>query len=246
MDTPGNLLRSERERQKKSLEDIEKVLKINIAYLKAIEKDDYELLPAEVFTKSYLRSYSAILDLDGNHILDLYNKRFGTHPVKEPEPPKKRLREMLPSFKFNYKYLMAICIGLVTVSITAYIRHGSEKPVAAVPKVKTDITEINDAKAPEPARPLPAKELSLRIEATELTWIAIKIDSSVQEERILRAGETLDLTASEKFVLKIGNAGGTRLILNGSDIGPLGPHGQVADIVLPEKSVPANTGGADF
>jgi cytoskeleton protein RodZ len=63
MDTPGNVLRAERERQKKSLKEIAKRLKINIQYIKAIEEDDYSLLPAEVFTKAYLRIYAEALEL---------------------------------------------------------------------------------------------------------------------------------------------------------------------------------------
>ncbi len=94
MDTPGNLLRSEREKQDKSLEDIEKVLKINIEYLRAIEKDNYGMLPADLFVKSYLRSYSNTLGLESDNILALYNKQFGTATAKEPEPPKKLTREI--------------------------------------------------------------------------------------------------------------------------------------------------------
>ena len=44
---------------------------------------------------------------------------------------------------------------------------------------------------------------------------------------------TLTLEANEKFVIKVGNAGGTKLFLNGKDLGVLGPPGKVTDIVIP-------------
>lgn len=231
MDTPGNLLKTERERQKKSLADIEKALKINIEYLRAIEKDNYQLLPADVFTKSYLRSYSKALGLEDDHILGLYKKQFEKPSAIEPEadehPPRK--------IKFNYMHLMIICIVMVTVSVTVYIKHGTEKPAAAVPaKVNANIAITNNTKVPEPvSKALPVKKLSLEIVASELTWVSIKIDSGVAEELLLRARKSMTVTAHEKFVLKIGNAGGTSLILNGTDIGNLGPHGQIVDITLP-------------
>ncbi|GBE40169.1 MAG TPA: helix-turn-helix domain-containing protein [Nitrospirae bacterium] len=235
MNTPGTLLRSEREKQKKSLNDIEKVLKINIEYLRAIENDNYQQLPADLFAKSYLRSYSKALGLDDTHILDLYNKQFGPSTAKEPEADEHPPRRILPPFKFNYMYLMIICIVIVTVSVAAYTSHLTKKPAASIPvKVNADITGTNNAKSHESAKELlPEKELSLDITATELTWVAIKTDSAGPEERLMRAGETVTLTAHEKFVLKIGNAGGMSLILNGTNIGNLGPHGQVVDIVLP-------------
>ena len=238
MDTPGNLLRSEREKQSKSLEDIAKALKINIEYLRAIEKDNYGLLPADVFIKSYLRSYSGVLGLKGDSILALYNKQFGP-PAKEPAPQKKRLQEMLPAFKLNYIYLLTICIGLAIGSITAYMKHDIKEAPAvitnAVPVVETESTETMTADIEEAvAEAVVTKEaLSLEIAAAELTWVSIKIDSTDPEELLLRAGERKTITAHEKFVLKIGNAGGTSLILNGRDIGNLGPHGQLVDITLP-------------
>lgn len=231
MDTPGNLLKTEREKQKKSLADIEKALKINIEYLRAIEKDNYQLLPADVFTKSYLRSYSKTLGLEDNHILGLYKKQFGKPSVIEPEADEHSPRKI----KFNYIHLVIICIVMVTVSVTAYIKHRTEKPVAAVPaKVNANIAITNNTKVPEPVREaLPVKELTLEIAASELTWVSIKIDSGIAEELLLRARKSMTVTAHEKFVLKIGNAGGTSLILNGTDIGNLGPHGQIVDITLP-------------
>ena len=234
MDTPGSLLRSEREKQKKSLEDIEATLKISIKYLRAIEEDKYELLPADVFTKSYLRSYSGILGLENDPIIDLYDKQFKAPAANEPEPPKKALWKKIPRFKFKYIYLLAVCIGLITISINLYKKQGIEKPADAIPEVKTDIVETMNIKPPEPSgKALPAKDLSLEISASELTWVSIKIDSTDPEELLLRAGESTTVKADEKFVLKIGNAGGTSLMFNGTDLGNLGPHGQLIDITLP-------------
>ena len=49
----------------------------------------------------------------------------------------------------------------------------------------------------------------------------------------MRSGDAVTVTGSERFAIKIGNAGGTRLIFNDEDLGELGPHGKVVDIVLP-------------
>ena len=263
MDTPGNLLRSERKKQQKSLKDIEDILKISIEYLRAIEKDNYELLPADLFTKSYLRSYAKTLGLESDRIMDLYNKQFGTPTANEPEPRKKQWNILLRPT--TYISLLAICIGLVIIALTSYIKYDVKLPpltaldkavpdvaiekneIAMPPEVKTEAAMPPEEKI-EVAMPLevkteaavpPAEEAvgdevhSLKILATNLTWVSIKIDNADAEELLLRAGESTALTAHEKFFLKIGNAGGTSLILNGEDIGKLGPLGQAIDITLP-------------
>jgi cytoskeletal protein RodZ len=234
METPGNILKAEREKQKKSYEDIANTLRINTEYLKAIEKDNYQLLPADVFTKSYLRLYSEALGLESDHILNLYKEQFGTPVQKEPEPAGRTPRRILPRLKFNYIYLVIICIGLATVSVTAYTKHGTEKPDTVTAKDATaNEAEPIDITMPEAAEEAKHEDLSLKIAAGELTWVSVRIDSTKAMDHLLRAGETMTFKAHEKFVLKIGNAGGMSIFFNGIDIGPLGSSGQVIDIVLP-------------
>ena len=78
MDTPGNILKSERTKQNKSISGIARSLKISVDYLEAIEEDRYDLLPAEVYARAYLRLYAETLGLESDYILSLYHI--------EPEP----------------------------------------------------------------------------------------------------------------------------------------------------------------
>jgi hypothetical protein len=104
-----------------------------------------------------------------------------------------------------------------------------QKPVKLPPKAAVEQKPVKDAVS-ETAEP---GKLSLKITAIELTWISVSIDGSSRREWPMRAGESTTLTASEKFAITIGNAGGTRLIFNDENLGELGPRGKVADIVLP-------------
>ncbi len=80
-------------------------------------------------------------------------------------------------------------------------------------------------------------ELNLTVQARDLTWVAVSIDGGKPKEWQLREGASISFTAADKFALKIGNAGGTRIVLNDRDIGDLGPQGKVVDIVLTQKMV---------
>jgi cytoskeletal protein RodZ len=218
MDTPGNILRSERKKQNKSLSGIAKSLKINVEYLEAIEEDKYSLLPAEVYTKAYLRLYAESLGLESDYILSLYKIEPETVPVQETEPPPEKE-------PFNYKPLFITAAVLIGIILTVMLSTDREqKPVMDVVRETAEPGTVSGKKS---------DKLSLKITAVELTWISVSIDGSGRQEWLMRPGESTTLAASEKFAVKIGNAGGTRLIFNDEDLGKLGPRGKVVDIVLP-------------
>lgn len=67
----------------------------------------------------------------------------------------------------------------------------------------------------------------LMIEATEPSWIHVTIDGAETKEALLQPSEKVRWEAKEKFVLTVGNAGGVRVLLDGQDLGSLGPSGRV-------------------
>lgn len=79
-----------------------------------------------------------------------------------------------------------------------------------------------------------ADQMALRVLATETTWIKFQLDQDEPFEVLLRSGESFRVKASEKFNLRIGNAGGVELFLNGKPLGNPGKNGEVIDLTLPE------------
>ena len=51
----------------------------------------------------------------------------------------------------------------------------------------------------------------------------------------MKPGDSVRWHARNGFFLKIGNAGGIKLVLNGKEVGKLGEEGEVVKINLPEK-----------
>lgn len=64
MTSVGEILRTERENQGRTLAEIAEELCIMQRYLRAIEKDDLESLPGAFFYKSFARQYAAVLGVD--------------------------------------------------------------------------------------------------------------------------------------------------------------------------------------
>ena len=76
-------------------------------------------------------------------------------------------------------------------------------------------------------------QLTLDLEATELSWVVVQIDGGSPQEALLRPGEKARWKGQDQFTLTLGNAGGVKAELNGKPQKPFGPSGKVArDIVI--------------
>jgi cytoskeletal protein RodZ len=69
--------------------------------------------------------------------------------------------------------------------------------------------------------------LTLRGVAIDSVWISIRADSTPSLSMLLPPKSSRTWVATESFTLTLGNAGGIRFTLNGTDIGTLGRRGAV-------------------
>lgn len=69
--------------------------------------------------------------------------------------------------------------------------------------------------------------LTLRGIATDSVWISISADSTPSQSILLPPKHSRTWVAAQSFTLTLGNAGGIRFTLNGTDIGALGRRGAV-------------------
>ncbi len=134
MESPGKILKKEREMRNISREKICSFTKIKEHHLEAIEEDRYELLPHTLYVKGYLKSYAKYLALDEKDILHLYENYLKSLLPPEPprllpeaSPPKKSIRLLLPSS-------LTIATLLFTSLFIAYLIHDptEEKPTASI------------------------------------------------------------------------------------------------------------------
>ena len=60
----GETLREARMRQKLDIADVERQTKIRAKYLRALENEEFGMLPGPTFVKTFLRTYAEVLGLD--------------------------------------------------------------------------------------------------------------------------------------------------------------------------------------
>jgi cytoskeleton protein RodZ len=85
MPSIGETLREARMRQHLDISDVEAQTKIRAKYLRALEHEDFGLLPGPTFVKTFLRTYAEVLGLDPHVLVEEYRTTF--EPVEEPEAP---------------------------------------------------------------------------------------------------------------------------------------------------------------
>src|SRR5439155_25636473 len=76
----GSTLRETRIRKKIDITTVEDATKIRAKYLRAIENEEWSVLPGPTYVKTFLRTYAQYLGLDAHLLVDEYSARF-----EEPE-----------------------------------------------------------------------------------------------------------------------------------------------------------------
>src|ERR671927_333547 len=71
----GATLREERMRSRIDITEIEAQTKIRAKYLRALENEEWDLLPGPTYVKTFLRTYADALGLDGRMLVEEYKLR---------------------------------------------------------------------------------------------------------------------------------------------------------------------------
>ncbi len=82
----GDTIRARRDELDLSLAAVSETTKIRRGLLDAIEREDYSLLPAPIFTRGFLRSYCRCLEMDPDPIVLAYDRAFRPGDDEPAEP----------------------------------------------------------------------------------------------------------------------------------------------------------------
>jgi cytoskeletal protein RodZ len=83
----GRRLREAREARGSTLAEVAAVTKISSRALAAIEREAFDVLPAGIFRRAYVRAFAAAVGLDGDRFARAYVERFEPPPRVAPPTP---------------------------------------------------------------------------------------------------------------------------------------------------------------
>lgn len=250
----GELLKRRREELGLDLKKTADLLKIKKDYLVSIEGDLFDKLPVAVYTIGYIRCYAAYLQIDPEPIIAIYSGHL-TQPKSSTIFPISSFKKKIPFYYYVIPVLVFILLFLGVVilkqgSLSVFDIVMPSVPIESVERVQPIQTvPVSETEMPQPqtVAPVESGQTSdvqtpsivgahrLEIIADDLTWMQIRFSDSNYEEVLLRPGMTRMWQFTDKAVLKLGNAGGIRMNLDGRDIGSPGSSGQVMSMVLPEN-----------
>jgi cytoskeletal protein RodZ len=235
----GQFLQSIRLEKKISLEKVSDETRIGLETLKLIEKEEHENLPAEVFVKGFLRAYARAIGADGGEAVQRYESRLSA--IKELSLTDKEYGASTFRSWWKLLFVMVVYFALIAVSILGisyFERHSSESE-----PIKQHTAAQKQQIAPTPAQgdiesdksvvKAVEEKFVLHITAKEDTWMKVIVDNRDPKEYNLASGDGLELEASSKFNLLIGNAGGVTLRLNDKEIPVAGKNGEMVNLHLP-------------
>jgi hypothetical protein len=131
----GNSLREARLRRELDFPELEQGTKIRAKYLRALEDENFDQLPASTYIKGFLRTYADYLGLDGQLYVDEYNVRYASgdevleRRVRGPAPPR-RARKRHRRLERNVVWFALIGIAALTGLVIAAWRYGGSTPQA--------------------------------------------------------------------------------------------------------------------
>ncbi len=255
MSSVGEVLRGARLEQRLDLPTVSARTKISVRYLEAIESDDRRSLPSGFFYKSFVDQYARFLGLDTTEISAEVDRLLSTDaPLPLPGYESHVSRKVppitpAPRFAGGRAWLSLAALVMVVVAcsgIYAWWHQGKldgfrgalEKAGPSTAPATVSVASTRKPAPPqESASPAAAGyKVLLNLMAREETWLSISSEGKRLFSGVLAANESKTVAGKESATMKVGNAAGLEVRLNGKLLGPLGARGQVLVVVFtPDK-----------
>jgi cytoskeleton protein RodZ len=214
----GQTLREARIRHHIDLIEIEEKTKIRVRYLRALENEEWDVLPGPTYTRSFIRTYATFLGLDGERLADDFRRleedQMPEPGGREPRPlPQRPVRAgdgpRIPGVAIAAGAAVVLIGGLFLLGISVGGDSGKPAKQTAHKDGGTGQGKQGGAAKKKPG-------VSIKITATSQVWVcALAADGTrVVDGQILQPGASQGPFHSGRFQLAFGN-GGVDLNVNG-------------------------------
>jgi cytoskeleton protein RodZ len=161
----GTTLREARRARGLEISECEQHTKIRGKYLRALENEQFDVLPSPTYVRGFLRTYAEFLDLDSTLVLDEHHSRFGAvNPVtgeveRAGRPPRRPARRARPRHGRTEARLLWLAVGgVLGMGLLVWMGVGntSEPPPALPPSDPS--AQAGPAAPPSAPAPASARE----------------------------------------------------------------------------------------
>ena len=163
-------------RQRLDISDVESRTKIRAKYLRALENEEFGMLPGPTFVKTFLRTYAEMLGLDPHVLVEEYRANYEREDELELQPfgppsvagRDRRRGPWLGAGSLALLALVGILAALVAIGLLSGDGGGDGGEDRAT---RPDTTERRTDTQPEP--PPPPTRVSVRVVPAQPTYICV-------------------------------------------------------------------------
>jgi cytoskeletal protein RodZ len=225
----GATLRDARRRYGMEVREVEDRTKIRARYIRALENEDWETLPAPAYVRGFLRTYGQMLGLDGEMLVDEYRRRYGETEAAAGPPPsesplsaRQRSGERRPS---RALLIVAVLAGIVVLLLIIGLLGGSDD--GGDEQSRQTSQAKRDKQASKAKKQLDKRDKKkgggLREEDLKLTALtAVEVclvaggDTALIDNLLLQPGTKEEFGGDKRYRLTLG-PGSVRLVVGDSE-----------------------------
>ena len=248
MATLGADLQHARELAGLSIDDLSARTKIRPHLLDAIERNDFASIPGGLLARGYLRAYAGEVGLSPEGIATRYQTEFGVDapPLAEAFKYRTDAWELSRPDHSNATIVTVALIAIVGAWLYVSQRTPSDRgrePVGTAgrtvaPDAPTDaaLGSLRVAGPDDATASMAGVLLKVEIIPTRVVWV----EASADGKRILYALVSPDqrrvIEARQEFLLRIGDAGAFRYMVNGVQGREVGGPGEVREMRITRQN----------
>ena len=235
----GALITKSRTDARLSIEDLAKLTNIPATLLRDMENDNFKKCGGETYASAHLRNMAAKLGVEERIFLDLFET--------EVTAPAKPIRELLNENnvtmpyqepkRISWKVLAAWSAAALVLFAGAQIifsnMDSSSDPEIIATTSATPSNSASESDAPNvAASPEIVGGVNVELVASRgTTWLyATNENGEVLFSGQVRQGATKTFNAAKQVNLRVGNAGGVDISVNGKDVGSVGANREVVNL----------------
>jgi Helix-turn-helix domain len=220
----GATLREARMRARIDISEIESETKIRAKYLRALENEEWDLLPGPTYVKSFLRTYADALGLDSRLLVEEYKLRHERLTDVELQPiappgrrgpgPARRSRGGIPRAYIVWFLILAVLAGIYFLGKSSEDNGPStNNQPASTPAAPAGGNASTKKKNKAKAAPRYAR---LQILGTAPVYVCVKAagNRTLVNGETLAAGGHTNSFRSSRFEVTLGN-GSASMRVNG-------------------------------
>src|SRR4051794_16892675 len=216
----GETLRETRMRRRIDMTEVEAATKIRAKYLRALENEEWDLLPGPTFVKTFLRPYAEYLDLAPRLLVEEYRQRYERPSSQDLTPFGPRRRQRPPRRHWGPGIVLGLGVLILLAALYGLSLLGGSDNEPGAPVATTTprptATPGKKAAAHKRHKKQAPTRVSLRLTATAPVYVCLEDASGkpVLNGVTLSAGQHSGTFRSRRFRANFGN-GSIRMRING-------------------------------